>query len=372
MYIMEGGVEEFMPRAISAVYSTQRPDLHSSGTEDHQQKRQEQLDPHLPVSGESKNIPVESLEFSRFELEESSLSPQSDEEELEAPLPLRSEEDWLHSNPAHGHCHTSCGSAPTWYHAPPWHPATSHLAHTWHPCTHSNWLRNPQQPSHSVDAYTGLVSVNVPHFSLPPTGGVSQAQIGGMASGCFVEERRRGAGLPEECRNIFITYSSDASSDVLPFAEFLTKHGFRPTIDVVDVPVNCTDINSWRDRFLKDPSTLIIIAISPKYKADVEGIAVDSQGLHTKYIHSMMQNEFIQQGSLNFRFIPVTFLNASQEHVPCWLQNTIVYHWPRHSEDLLLRLLRRERYAPPPVTKEISVIIQPVPLCATTPALRPL
>ncbi|XP_055087096.1 E3 ubiquitin ligase TRAF3IP2-like [Periophthalmus magnuspinnatus] len=159
---------------------------------------------------------------------------------------------------------------------------------------------------------------------------------------------------------------------MLQFAEFLSKQGFRPTIDVVDIPVNCTDINRWRDGFLKDPSTLIIIAISPKYKADVEGIAVDTQGLHTKYIHSMIQNEFIQQGCLNFRFIPVLFLNTSQEHVPSWLQNTKVYHWPLHSEDLLLRLLRKERYAPPTVAKEISVIIQPVPLCATTSPLQPL
>lgn len=153
--------------------------------------------------------------------------------------------------------------------------------------------------------------------------------------------------------NVFVTYSSDISSEMLPFADFLTKHGFRPAvsyflltqktnekkqnkpwiklfkvhlqpptlisqIDIFDNPVRCMDINKWKDRHLKDvsesavissvvwcenvdteilwwvkcvflqPSTLIIIAISPKYKEDVEGFGVDSHSLHTRYIYAMV------------------------------------------------------------------------------------
>ncbi|XP_040916827.1 E3 ubiquitin ligase TRAF3IP2-like isoform X2 [Toxotes jaculatrix] len=196
--------------------------------------------------------------------------------------------------------------------------------------------------------------------------GVSQVSVmnlssaGAEESASHPHEKRRTISLPDECRNIFITYSSDVCSEMVPFVDFLTKQGFRPAIDILDNPVRRADINKWQDSCLKDSSNLIIIAISPKYKADIEGSVADSHGLHTKYIHSMMQNEFIQQGSLNFRFIPVLFLNASQKHVPSWLQNTHVYRWPHDTEDLLLRLLREERYVPPPVPMELTLIIRPV------------
>ncbi|XP_064189556.1 E3 ubiquitin ligase TRAF3IP2 isoform X2 [Anguilla rostrata] len=206
-------------------------------------------------------------------------------------------------------------------------------------------------------------SVNVPRYDTPPQEVMSEVNVLPSSSpsrGSTAQGTRKTISLPDECRNVFVTYSVDTASEIVPFVEFMTNQGFRPAIDIFDNPIRRMDITKWMDSYLKDKSVLIIIAISPQYKLDIEGPRQDEHGLHTKYIHSMMQNEFIQQGSVNFRFIPVLFPNATQRHVPGWLLNTRIYRWPRDVEDLLLRLLWEERYILPPLGKELTLSISPM------------
>ncbi|XP_066533272.1 E3 ubiquitin ligase TRAF3IP2 isoform X2 [Hoplias malabaricus] len=175
-----------------------------------------------------------------------------------------------------------------------------------------------------------------------------------------LQEVRRTISLPDDCRTVFITYSVDTAKEILPFVKFLIHHGFRPAIDIFENAVQQMDVNKWMDGYLKDKSVLIIMVISPRYKIDVEGDGSDQHGLHTKYIYTQMQNEFIQQRCLNFRLVPVLFPNANQSHVPMWLQSTRLFHWPQDAQDLLLRLLREEKFIPPPLGKELTLTIRPL------------
>lgn len=175
-----------------------------------------------------------------------------------------------------------------------------------------------------------------------------------------IREIKKTISLPEECRNVFITYSTDTANEIISFTKFLTNQGFKPAIDIFDNPIRRMGITKWMDSFLNDKSVLIIVVISPKYKEDVEGDGDDDHGLHTKYIHNQIQNEFIQQGCLNFRFVPVLFPNATKRHVPSWLQSTRIYRWPQDVQDLLLRLLREERYIIPQLGNDLTLTVRPL------------
>ncbi|XP_017293429.1 E3 ubiquitin ligase TRAF3IP2 [Kryptolebias marmoratus] len=250
------------------------------------------------------------------------------------------------------------------------YPPASHHNNNYFLCNHDNPAgphqeQQPQNPpvrpllNNAPDVPCGFVP-RCAHLPGDVMREVSVSSSGPAGPGAVTREVKRTISLPEECRNVFVTYSVDAAEEILPFIKFLISQGFNPAIDVFDTPIRRMGITKWMDRYLSDKSVLIIVVISPKYKEDVEGIGDDEHGLHTKYIHNQIQNEFIQQGCLNFRLVPVLFPNATKKHVPSWLQSTRIYRWPSDTQDLLLRLLREERYIVPQRGAYLTLTVRPL------------
>ncbi|XP_018555239.1 E3 ubiquitin ligase TRAF3IP2 isoform X1 [Lates calcarifer] len=299
-------------------------------------------------------------------------------EHLEAPLPLMSDINYTYyvpskytaarlpvqrPNPKQGSYHRHCVCCPPsnlhcnyghYKHYPAdSHQKPQHHQQSWDPSQNRLQLKDAPNPPQEP----------VPPCMAPPRDVMHEVSVDcsfQAGSGPATREIRKTISLPEECRNVFITYSVDTAKDIIVFTKFLTDQGFKPAIDIFDNPIRRMGITKWMDRYLNDKSVLIIVVISPKYKEDVEGDGDDDHGLHTKYIHNQIQNEFIQQGCLNFRLVPVLFPNATKRHVPNWLQSTRIYRWPQDTQDLLLRLLREERYIMPQRGSDLTLTVRPL------------
>ncbi|KAM9561780.1 E3 ubiquitin ligase TRAF3IP2-like isoform 1-T5 [Salvelinus alpinus] len=200
-----------------------------------------------------------------------------------------------------------------------------------------------------------------------------QDAAGTTQSESFVPQHRQSdrpgssTQLSLEQRKVFVTYERDSDNhfkETMNFVSLLRHNGFDTSVDVFEQQLISISAIDFMEKYINEKYYLIIIVISPKYHETVTGANIymekDERMLHTVYIHKQLQNEFIQNGCQNFRFIPILFPGAKKCHVPAWLQNTLVYTWPKDRDDILRRLMRVEKYNPPPVGELPTIVSTPL------------
>ncbi|XP_064792324.1 E3 ubiquitin ligase TRAF3IP2 isoform X1 [Oncorhynchus masou masou] len=227
-------------------------------------------------------------------------------------------------------------------------------------------------PYHSPRPIAGyrLPSRPMYNYRLPGAGDVQSGHMSPHPNPCSASlsvEQPGSAPLSVEQRRVFVTYEADSDKHVkqiINFVALLRHNGFDTHIDMFEQQFRSISKIDFMERYLSEKEYLIIIIISPKYHETVTSSPVslenDERILNTVYIHKQLQNEFIQNGSKNFRFIPILFPGARKCHVPTWLQNTHVYSWPRDRDDVLRRLMRIEKYNPPPIGKLPTIVSIPI------------
>ncbi|XP_034326447.2 E3 ubiquitin ligase TRAF3IP2 [Magallana gigas] len=125
---------------------------------------------------------------------------------------------------------------------------------------------------------------------------------------------------------------------------------FSAKCDNYDVIRQSGELNilQWRDtNFSK--ALWILFCISPEYSNTLRcvrknnclsDISENEKGI--LYIHSISTAEFLDNGSRNFRMIPVVFTksNASVQDIPCFLRSSPFYKYPMEKENLFERLIQ--------------------------------
>ncbi|KAJ8409864.1 hypothetical protein AAFF_G00209050 [Aldrovandia affinis] len=241
----------------------------------------------------------------------------------------------------------------------------------------------PQGPTCCSKCPAEVVRLGPPPHHIPRTGYQLPYRPPGQYHCRWPEARSSQSGHPHPClnkktapcsiplslehRKVFVTYEADSDghvNEIIKFVALLRHNGFDMRIDVFEQQFRSISKIDFMEKFISEKDYLIIIVISPKYYETVTGAHVsvenDERTLNTVYIHKQLQNEFIQNGSRNFRFIPILFPGARKCHVPTWLQNTHIYIWPKDRDDVLRRLMRVEKYNPPPIGELPTIVSIPL------------
>ncbi|CAB1313156.1 unnamed protein product, partial [Coregonus sp. 'balchen'] len=192
----------------------------------------------------------------------------------------------------------------------------------------------------------------LPPYPYPTQGPVCCAQCPaqGLGMGPVLQLVPRPRYRPPYYGKVFVTYERDSDNhfkETMNFVSLLRHNGFDTSVDVFEQQLRSISAIDFMEKYINEKYYLIIIVISPKYHETVTGANIymekDERMLHTVYIHKQLQNEFIQNGCQNFRFIPILFPGAKRDR-----------------DDILRRLMRVEKYNPPPVGELPTIVSIPL------------
>ncbi|KAK2874676.1 hypothetical protein QQF64_003364 [Cirrhinus molitorella] len=252
---------------------------------------------------------------------------------------------------------------------------SANMYHHPSPSFHDAYLRPPYCGQYGPPPHHMIHMSSRPGHQLPyrPSGPMQYRQMdtrfseNGNASVNSRQASQCITHLPQEQRKVFVTYEADNEEhlkEIIKFVSLLRNNGFDTHIDVFEQQLNSISKIDCMERYLNEKDYLIIIIISLRYYETISGMNTSVEGdertTDTVYIHKQLQSEFIQNGCRNYRFIPILFPGAKKCYVPTWLQNTHVYSWPKDRDDILRRLMRVEKYNPPPIGPLPTIVSIPL------------
>lgn len=136
--------------------------------------------------------------------------------------------------------------------------------------------------------------------------------------------------------------SSSVMSDVLSLETALKVAGIFPRVDYREEELRGLNKNRWLEDCMES-SSVIIICVNPSFKSIIKSYRTksdeDDANSETYFLMDMLITKYRSEACRNYNVLPLLIAGAKYMDSPVWLQNTIVYRWPKDCEKLIQRIL---------------------------------